>query len=362
MADILVLYYSRHGSVANLAAQIARGINGVAGATARLRTVPPVTAENGPRLPDVPDEGPPYATNARPCRLRRAGTRQSDAFRQHGGAAQAFPGRDRQRVAVRRPARQASRRLHLDEFTLHGGQESTLLTMALPLLHHGMVLVGVPYAEPATGHDAHRRLALRRHPLRADRHGDTTLSADEASIAQHLGRRVAEAALRLEGWETVSSGPRRRSPDCWCSAPGCWSAPPAGQRARAGRAAADRPGLRGAAADPAAGRTPRRAPVGCLGGDRDDSVLRAQRRRVSGCARSRLPRARPFRHPDRRGVLRGIAARAGSRSESAGRHQASRTLRTKGMVSRFCAASAARSSMSSTRNRLPGPRGVRVSR
>ena len=64
MPDILVLYYSRHGSVANLATQVCRGINAVAGATARLRTVPPVSAENGPRLPEVPTEGPPYATSA----------------------------------------------------------------------------------------------------------------------------------------------------------------------------------------------------------------------------------------------------------------------------------------------------------
>ncbi|MEO8445507.1 MAG: NAD(P)H-dependent oxidoreductase, partial [Gammaproteobacteria bacterium] len=84
--------------------------------------------------------------------------------------------------------------------SLHGGQESTLLSMALPLLHHGMVLVGVPYGEPAisatrTGGSPYGATHF------APGTTDTTLSQDETRIAQHLGRRVAEAALRLEGWE-----------------------------------------------------------------------------------------------------------------------------------------------------------------
>jgi NAD(P)H dehydrogenase (quinone) len=84
--------------------------------------------------------------------------------------------------------------------SLHGGQESTLLSMALPLLHHGMVLVGIPYREPAlsatrTGGSPYGATHF------APSAGDTALSADEVRIAQYLGRRVAEAALRLEGWE-----------------------------------------------------------------------------------------------------------------------------------------------------------------
>ena len=84
--------------------------------------------------------------------------------------------------------------------SLHGGQESTLLSMALPLLHHGMVLVGIPYAESAlattrTGGSPYGATHF------APNSTDTALSIDEVRIAQHLGRRVAEAALRLQGWE-----------------------------------------------------------------------------------------------------------------------------------------------------------------
>jgi NAD(P)H dehydrogenase (quinone) len=85
--------------------------------------------------------------------------------------------------------------------SLHGGQESTLLSMSLPLLHHGMVLVGVPFTEQAlldtrTGGSPYG--ATHFAPTSAD----SALSNHEIRIAQHLGRRVAEAAIRLQGWET----------------------------------------------------------------------------------------------------------------------------------------------------------------
>ena len=199
MSDILVLYYSRHGSVANLAAHVSRGINGVTGATARLRTVPPVTAENGPRLPDVPESGPPYATHADLAACAGLALGSPTRFGNMAAPLKHFldgTGTDWLSGTLRgKPAG-----VFTSTSTLHGGQESTLLSMALPLLHHGMVLVGIPYAEQAltttrTGGSPYGATHF------APQSGDSVLSPDEVRVAQHLGRRVAEAALRLQGWE-----------------------------------------------------------------------------------------------------------------------------------------------------------------
>jgi len=199
MTDILVLYYSRHGSVANLAAQVSRGINSVAGATARLRTVPPVTAENAARLPDVPTEGPPYVTNADLASCAGLVLGSPTRFGNMAAPLKYFldgTGSEWLSGALRgKPAG-----VFTATSSLHGGQESTLLSMALPLLHHGMVLVGIPYAEQAlvttrTGGSPYGASHF------APNSGDNVPSADEVRIAQHLGRRIAEAALRLAGWE-----------------------------------------------------------------------------------------------------------------------------------------------------------------
>jgi NAD(P)H dehydrogenase (quinone) len=199
MPDILVLYYSRHGSVANLAAQVSRGINGVAGAVARLRTVPPVTAENGPRLPAVPTAGPPYAstTDLGEC----AGLVLGSPTRFGNMAAPLkhfLDGTGTEWLSGTLRGKPAG--LFTSTSTLHGGQESTLLSMSLPLLHHGMVLVGVPFTEQAlmdtrTGGSPYG--ATHFAPTSAE----SSLSEHEARIARHLGRRVAEAAIRLQGWE-----------------------------------------------------------------------------------------------------------------------------------------------------------------
>lgn len=200
MPDVLVLYYSRHGSVANLAAQVCRGINGVAGAAARLRTVPPVTAENGPRLPAVPADGPPYASvsDLRDC----AGLVLGSPTRFGNMAAPLkyfLDGTGTEWLSGALSGKPAG--VFTSTSSLHGGQESTLLSMSLPLLHHGMLLVGVPYSEQAitdtrTGGSPYGATHF------APSQTETTLSAEEERIARHLGRRVAEAAIRLHGWET----------------------------------------------------------------------------------------------------------------------------------------------------------------
>jgi NAD(P)H dehydrogenase (quinone) len=199
MIDILVLYYSRHGSVANLAAQVGRGINGVAGAAARLRTVPPVTAQNGPRLPEVPVEGPPYATTADLADCAGLVLGSPTRFGNMAAPLKYFlDGTGTEWLSGTLRGKPAG--MFTSTSSLHGGQESTLLSMALPLLHHGMLLVGVPFTEQAlintrTGGSPYGATHFAPGPA------DSALSEDEAQIARHLGRRVAEAALRLQGWE-----------------------------------------------------------------------------------------------------------------------------------------------------------------
>ncbi len=149
MSDILIVYYSRTGHVAQLARLIARGVEEVPGMRARLRSVPPVAPITRDRAaPPVPDDGAPYATLAdlRDCAGMILGspTRFGNMaaplkhFLDSTGAEWASG------TLVGKPAA-----VFTSTGTMHGGQESTLLTMMLPLLHHGAVLVGLPFTEPA---------------------------------------------------------------------------------------------------------------------------------------------------------------------------------------------------------------------
>lgn len=195
MPDILILYYSRGGSVAKLARHIARGVGEVAGMHARLRTVPPVAAVTQAAAPPVPEEGAPYvsAQDLAECvgLLLGSPTRFGNmaAPLKHfidGLGAEWASG-----TLVGKPAA-----VFTSTATMHGGQESTLLSMMLPLLHHGCVLVGLPFTEPA--------LAATRSggtPYGASHvsgaQDDPTPSDDEAALARALGRRVAQIAARL---------------------------------------------------------------------------------------------------------------------------------------------------------------------
>lgn len=193
--EVLVLYYSRHGSVAALASQVARGVNAVPGVAARLRTVPPVTAQTGERLPAIPASGPPYATlnDLGDC----AGLLLGSPTRFGGMAAPLKHFLDSSGTEwlngslSGKPAG-----VFTSGSSMHGGQESTLLSMALPLLHHGMLLVGVPYTEGAVSATRAGGGPYGASHL-APEAAQTTLSEEEARIALHLGRRVAEVALRL---------------------------------------------------------------------------------------------------------------------------------------------------------------------
>lgn len=195
MPDILVLYYSRGGSVARLARQVARGVGEVDGMAARLRTVPPVAAVTQATAPPVPDEGAPYVerSDLADCAglLLGSPTRFGNmaAPLKHfidGLGAEWASG-----TLVGKPAA-----VFTSTATMHGGQESTLLSMMLPLLHHGCVIAGIPYTEPAltttrTGGTPYGASHV------AGNDDDARLSDDEAVLARVLGRRVAELARSL---------------------------------------------------------------------------------------------------------------------------------------------------------------------
>ena len=198
MTEILVLYYSRHGSTGELAAQVVRGVNSVDNAAARLRTVPNVAPDTEQPLPSVPDEGPPYASVADLADCDGLIIGSPTRFGNMAAPLKHFlDGTSTEWLAGTLAGKPAG--VFTSTTSMHGGQETTLLSMALPLLHHGMILVGVPYTEPAltttrTGGTPYGASHV------APAQTDTKLSDEEAQIARHLGRRVAEVAARLDDW------------------------------------------------------------------------------------------------------------------------------------------------------------------
>jgi NAD(P)H dehydrogenase (quinone) len=196
MKDILVLYYSRQGSTAALARQICRGVESVAGMRARLRTVPSVSATTERADPPVPDDGPPYATQedliacgglilGSPTRFGNMAAPLK--FFLDGTSALWLSG-----ALVDKPAA-----VFTSTQSLHGGQESTLLSMMLPLLHHGMVLVGLPFTESGLAETRSGGTPYGASHV-AGVSGAGELSSTEASLARALGARVATLAGRLE--------------------------------------------------------------------------------------------------------------------------------------------------------------------
>ena len=197
MADILVVFYSRKGSTAELARQICRGVESVSGASAKLRTVPPVVTSIDQPQPIVPAEGPPYATHddLRTCDglILGSPTRFGNMaaplkFFLDGTSSLWVSG-----ALANKPAA-----VFTSTQTMHGGQETTLLSMMLPLLHHGMYIVGLPYTEAALNHTSTGGSPYGASHV-AGAETQPRLSEDEKTLAQLLGRRVAELALKVRG-------------------------------------------------------------------------------------------------------------------------------------------------------------------
>ena len=195
MADILVLYYSRHGATESLAREVCQGVDSVSGAAARLRTVPSVSTVTAATEDEIPDAGPPYATQ--------------DDLTECVGLLMGSPTRFGNMAAPLKYFLDGTGSLWMSGalsgkpagvFTstssLHGGQESTLLTMALPLIHHGMLYVGIPYTEAALSTTTTGGSPYGASHVTWNRDADR-IAVEEAELARALGRRVAEFAVRL---------------------------------------------------------------------------------------------------------------------------------------------------------------------
>jgi len=195
MPDILVLYYSRGGSVARLARQVARGVSEVPDMAARLRTVPPVAVATQVAAPPEPEEGAPYVerSDLAECAglLLGSPTRFGNmaAPLKHfidGLGAEWTSG-----TLVGKPAG-----VFTSTATMHGGQEATLLSMMIPLLHHGCVLAGIPYTEPQLSTTRTGGTPYGASHVAGNR-DEVQPSDDEAALARALGRRIAMLAARL---------------------------------------------------------------------------------------------------------------------------------------------------------------------
>lgn len=194
MQEILVLYYSQHGATRELARLIARGIDSVEGCRARLRTVPKVSTVCEATAPAVPDSGAPYveAQDLAECSGLALGS--PTRFGNMAAAMKYFlDGTAPQWMQGTLAGKPAC--VFTSSSTQHGGQESTLLTMMVPLLHHGMLLVGLPYSEPALSHTTTGGSPYGVTHV-AGSH-NAPISEDEKNLAIAQGKRLAEMAKRL---------------------------------------------------------------------------------------------------------------------------------------------------------------------
>jgi len=195
MADILVLYYSRGGSVARLARQIARGIGEVEDMSARVRTVPPVAPVTREAAPPVPEEGAPYVE---PRDLVECVGLVLGSPTRFGNMAAPlkywFDGLGSEWASGTLVGKPAA--VFTSTASMHGGQEATLLSMQVPLLHHGCVLVGIPYTEPALSTTLGGGTPYGASHV-AGNNDDPHPSEDEALLARALGRRLATIARKL---------------------------------------------------------------------------------------------------------------------------------------------------------------------
>lgn len=195
MNDILVLYYSRTGKVKQMAHLLAHGIEQVPGAHARLRTVPPVSATPEAVEPSIPDHGAPYASFSD---LEQCAALALGSPTRFGNMAAPL------KYFLDSTATQWSRgtlagkpaAVFTATSTLHGGQESTLLSMMLPLLHHGMLIVGIPYTHGALSSTVSGGTPYGASHFAGPRN-EHAISDDEKALCMALGRRLAEVAIKL---------------------------------------------------------------------------------------------------------------------------------------------------------------------
>lgn len=195
MAEILVLYYSRQGAVADMAKLIARGVEEVAGATAKLRTVPAISTVCEATEDDIPAKGAVYATleDLKDCDglILGSPTRFGNMAAPLKYFLDSTSSLWLSGALIGKPAA-----VFTSTGSLHGGQESTCLSMMLPLLHHGMLITGLPYSEPEL-----METQGGGTPYGASHHSKPDhsrgLDDQEKKLCLALGRRVAQLAQKL---------------------------------------------------------------------------------------------------------------------------------------------------------------------
>ena len=197
MPEILVLYYSIGGSTEEMARTIARGVEDVTEMRARLRSVPSVSPVSEAVESDIPEQGAPYVStqDLKDCAGLIMGS--PTHFGNMAAPLKYFIDSTSSLwmsgELIGKPAA-----VFTATASMHGGQESTLLSMMLPLLHHGMILIGLPYSEQALLQTATGGTPYGASRLTSDQH-KLPLSEDERALCMALGRRVAETAHKLQG-------------------------------------------------------------------------------------------------------------------------------------------------------------------
>lgn len=195
MSEILVLYYSQGGAVREMAQLIARGIESVPNINARIRTVPKVSANCEASEPEIPNSGAPYVeqSDLEECIGLALGspTRFGNMAAPMKYFLDGTVGIWLKGALIGKPAA-----VFTSTGSMHGGNETTLLTMMLPLMHHGMLMVGLPYSEPELS-----STQTGGTPYGASHIGgamdDKPMSADERKLCLALGKRLAQIALKL---------------------------------------------------------------------------------------------------------------------------------------------------------------------
>ena len=195
MSDILVLYYSRYGATEALAREVCQGVDSVKGSDARLRTVPAVSTVSEASLDSIPDSGPPYVTKKDLAECDGLIMGSPTRFGNMSSALKFFiDSTGTEWVKGTLTGKPAG--VFTSTSSLHGGSESTLLTMAIPLLHHGMLYVGLPYAEEELASTTTGGSVYGATHVTWSRNPDA-IADEEKHLAFALGKRVAAIALKL---------------------------------------------------------------------------------------------------------------------------------------------------------------------
>ena len=196
MTEILILFYSKYGSTEALAREISLGADSLKGVSSKLRTVPPVSASYEASGENVPENGPPYIEKqdlfdcdglimGSPCRFGNMSAELKYFI-------DTTSNEWLNNALSDKPAG-----LFTSSSSLHGGQESTLLTMAIPLLHHGMLITGIPFSEKELSSTTKGGTPYGPSHVSSINPG-STLTSDEISLARALGKRVARIASKLK--------------------------------------------------------------------------------------------------------------------------------------------------------------------